>query len=1134
MADDKTPPKPKSMLERLREEEAREAELQQQELAREAKEARITQTIKTVYDDVVATFTAEAGKYASSHSRKTLVDEIAKEAKPKAVSPKQALLTITRDMLKEKPQYATGSMEIAILDALTLGKISTKTEITDDISFARDYIGDDTNTYSRANFINALKVIPLTAVPTKPGSGKPLTSPTIIVDDPIPPVTTADDRLPPAPTGAWGEDDTVPPPTRTTAPTGFPAFRTDGGGGIKFPDPRSNAEIETAVKELNADCKKILEVTTAALDDKYANEYANLGSTKNKAFLKQLQSAAQAVTKEIAITATTAGYKRGDSKNTITVSDADKEMWADMVDAQNRLLDAALIKSEAAQFALTKTRTPMSAKAKLADAMRKTITEECTMAAGGTPAKEGLDPLDDALAPPTVMQKHGGKIKTAAVVAVLGILSAFGVSRMMKNGNVDKPDNKPDPALVVKADPVEIPEAKIDPVIPKKEEPKEVPKEVPKDAGPKIELPKEVLPPPKAGDMPKVDVPKVVAPEDNPVGKKTADLKAIFEKNIINDFVLANPDVIKRGFITEKEGIFKVADNITMSYLPLDDVNRGIYVMHNKGTGKTMIEPPANKRLEIGLVPNFNQKKMATSYHISQIKGGKETVLKDQLGEEINFTFPEPVQPNKFMTGEVVLNNGTPIIEVAAYYPGGRDELKGSQRIDGEACPIIRPGFRISGLPIGTHSGVAIDYRGAKLDPLVPTSRSGGGAGSHSDSYVIAFQQKQECLVLHDPAVQTYDLGKAPIVPGAKGGFDTPNLKFTGIAVPMRHRVSLPSGDKRPAPYRDLVSNLEGGGILYILPSKEATIRVAQGNEPPISYTEGAPVPNKQIERIQTFIKDTKDLLYPQEDKVFTFKDYATQSIRSQWELSTIKYARLEAPRGHSMAMPKLEPGAFGAAGGPLIGPVGLREKNTATRYTNNSLTAKPLEEGDRKDDKEKHSWLDAHERAAKDLKDRAESPVEMGKTKRAAAEKFKAAELLIRDIAKIKDDDAEKTKKLNELYDLEAEAARLLGVTYPDPLKDGAEDKEKADHAKKVAAARTLMRALLLKTPAAILQNRIEAELEKEKDPRAPLFKTTDEDIDMDMGALPMDRFRAKLHDRELALSEHEIGTVARPIQRR
>ncbi len=1102
MADDtaKHPkePSPVEALEQLR---------QRREL-----DAKVKAAAARAFDDIITSFKARVEEYRTTPDMREDINTLAAERK---TSPKNFIFELVVTELKNKLSDEDDLLEAAAVVALTSAASIPEAKRTGEVGALHDYITSPENeTHNRNALVKALQAV----------SMDPPTSPLPENVD-APPILNIREQNP-------------------SVPVTFPDV-TGGSarGGLGLPDDRTNDDIQTAVKKLFRDSMKIIAVANAARNATYAKQYASLDKPANKAFLQQLETAASNVKKAIEMTAVTADNRGVDGKYVIAVNDTNKELWKEALDEQTRMLNASLIKSETAKFAIDKARSKKQAKSQLAAAMRKTITEECRLNPDGGPSLRGLDPLDDMLTPPLLLEKlfhkHKKEIIGTAAVGLMGLASMIGVRSMSgkpdgpKDTLVAKNNVEEDPVLTLPEEKLEFkippearpvaPEIEVSPMPPKVEAQDPPP---PMQAAPKPEEPQKE--PPKTVEVPEVPIPREVVPpkvepamgtpEDNPMGKKERDLRALFEKNHIDDFVLANPDVVPRGFVELYDDHYKVAENYRVSYLQLQDVTRGVYVLYNADNGHIMIAPPANKRIELALVQNPKPKRGPVTYHLSEIIGGNENVLKNQLGENIDFRIPEAVQPNKFMTGETVREHRSPIIEVGAYYLGGKDERKDQQRVAGVESPIIRPAIPISGIAIGVHSGMGVDMRGVRLDPQQQSSRS-RGPGDPADAHVIGFKgDAQESLIMIDPYPNICDLGHAEIVQGINGGWDTPGLQFDGLAIPVPHGGILPSSDPRKPQQRDLTSSPNGASQLYVLPGPDVSLRVARGIENPVSYKQGAPVTTRQVAYIEQFIQEIEHVLEPQEGQAFSFGEFAARRIQAERMLSETKWARLEPPRAHSRLLPHLTPGAFG----PDI--PGLRQGDKAERYCSNSLILKDEEQN------KQHTWLDELLRAVQALGARATDAQQLALTKKAAGEKFEAAELLRADAGRIADDsDPKKSTLLSQAYDAEAEAARLLSVPYPDPLGNTDDATVKAAHAKAVTEARTTMKILLRKTPQKILQECVEALLQKEKDPRTHMLESVDDHIEPSAMRAPLKHFRDILDDPTLKLAEPEKRTLIR-----
>lgn len=605
---------------------------------------------------------------------------------------------------------------------------------------------------------------------------------------------------------------------------------------------------------------------------------------------------------------------------------------------------------------------------------------------------------------------------------------------------VEKPVEKPLP-MPMAEEPVPVPEKPMPPM-PMAEKPvpmPEKPAEKPMPPMPAAEKPAEK---PAA----KPPVPAALPGKGSPVGLEEKELREYFEKHVITDLVAASPHLVDRGFVNKKDDGYEIANHYRLSYLTPEDVTQGIYVLSDNKTGSTLIVPPANRKVSMAVVasaPHEGDMPNRNYFHISVLSDGKEKALKDQKNRPVRFPMPERIRnQNKFLTGEDIFKGKMPGLEFAAWYTDRAE--RAANRTTAMESPHFSFLTDISGLALALHAGVVADFRNTML--LNVLTRYPLGLGNPADTHLLILPNEAEPgVIIPSYAITMTETAIGKVGKNLAGNLDMVDHSLYGMAVPLPLAGIQPSDDSRTK--IDSATNARGHAYLYIhMPIKNrvaARMNMRFGNQKPLSLFSGQVIGNQQNLRAKDFIKAMDDMLPANEETFYSLAELSRFRMVAQRQLATAAQMANELKNVHGA---DLMYGSYNQY-------PSLTENKTIYRYTSNidaihkagepattldivirsaqALERRSITEAghSRKKAEELRKEVREEQNAAKKLK------LEMDKLEKKISAKGiseEDKEKLSGELEIVQDD---WLLKLGEAYAKESEAARILGVPYPEKI---------------------------------------------------------------------------------------------------
>lgn len=978
------------------------------------------------------------------------------------------IANIRGDLPVETAIYRSALQEVKASEAFTkdplathaidaLGKptgISAEALKDPTVAALNEHLNDNKNPTGKKAFsiavtrINATLTAPKTLTPTKP------TNPKSAAAAPKPPAA-----LPPvAPGYGWVDEDDQPappppPPAKAftppavTLPAATPeepnslnftssAAHAPSGTGPQDDDSRSNADIQTQLRELRDTVIKLQENCPKVKTEGEKEKYQNLGTEASDAYLDRLQEAAKRIQTEIE-KAARAGAAGG--KANLTTTDANRGKFLKTLDEQSDKLNKALTDFAGAKKGIRKSLNADRTRGVLAGKMQDLLISN--------PIE--YKKLDEALTPPSYWPTI--KKVTSGVLATLIAFGGGGVAvnqLTKKPGSSDTPDHG---ALVKTTPPKNVEPPRLTPPTKAAEREKEEPK---KEELEKEEL-KEVLPPPRAvvEADPKAP-PKEIDPlkaKENPMGMTDIEFRALFEKKYLPNIMFASPNLEQRGYYTRKKETdpYKVNENCVVSYLPLDDVSHGLIV--STDGNKTVIHAPGNTELNLGIVQNPTKPGNRQTFHLTLLDDRKDIPLKNQRGEVMNFNMPPLIKnQKKFLTSVDIVNNKLPGIDISCYYDKPSDISRGHAA--GIKMARFEPLLNISGRAFNLHAGAYLDLKNLMMNQLAgEDNKYVSGKGDPHDAHVVVHAAVAEPRVEYPKLSFTgYDnlAGEVVLNPKTKAG-ELQKASLMGLAHHFVIAGSFAPKDARAALGTN--SQAPGHGIIYTgfsaADDQAARLTVVYGDSPPEFLRSGMQAVNTQATRAKGFIESAKGMLVADPEKVYTLDEIAkTYMVAIRVQAAAARSAN-EMSLGHGV---DLEQGFFGEPRKPSLA-LGANPAFRMSTGIGTDLDAQKPEAGT------VHGALVTE---VQDLLGRAK--VEVRTTQAKARETLAEAKKLTTAAGK-ENDPAEKAKILDQADDKERAAARLLGVRFPaKPLVDNEEAKDKAARLDKRRKAMVLMEDLV------------------------------------------------------------------------
>lgn len=997
-------------------------QFEQMQAERRAKRARIqkaAEALGTVFSKVQERLSASVSSYLTDPEFREDMDAFAAE---KGKSAYNAMIEVTVQKLKGEEPYTNDMVARAALVALTSSKAIPAAQLANpDIAAVVEVMEAAGAEHTHEKMVDMIRKIgeqlKAPAKPARPGGppapkSAPKSAP--VSGPSVSPVTV----------GNWGTDDDAPVAAAPSSSLIPPiSLAPDDGGipGLNFllntAEEKTSVAVEAEVKAFIHDVRKIKAVVAEAMKADNISQYQYLGDEGNQKYFRHVFAVANAIegTLKDNVAKTSGGNK-------VVVTDANKADWQQLLKDEGARLDGAVTKFEAAEFAISKSKD-RRARSNLAASVRKTMTEECVVPVVDKGGKLDLNALDDAVKPPTLMQRHGKTLVASA--AGVAILTMAGLGLMVGGrGKPAAPDNEP--RQVAKADPVPAPPAEQ----PKKEVPQAVaPQEQPKKEEPKKEEPREMLPPPREvakDDMPKEpagpkELPKA-GDKDSPLGLKEAELRALFERKYANIVVFASPRLVERGYFVKQRDSdnYRVADNFKVSYLPGDDVSKGVYVLSNGNT--TLVLPPGNTEMELGLVQNTGRARgVSETFHVSILENGKERPLKNQLNEEISFAMPQHLKgQSKFMTGKSLVANRWSSLDMACYWQDKKDIPTG--RPVGTKLARTQLLMGMSGRSIGLHGGAFLDISGLMLNPLPQeNSRYISGMGDSHDMHIVAYQAVAEPKIRYPRSVFTgYDVACGQVGLSDNKAFLTlQNPYLHGLAAHVPIAGIYPPNDARAALGKN--SGAPGQAIVYTHFNAEdnqnsrLTVEYGDSAMPNTQFLRsGQGINNTQDGRTKQFIADIKETMYENE-RVYTLRELGNAHLLGVRVQAAAARTANEMPNAHGA---DLVQGAFNEPGKPSL--------RTGAQAYRLSTGIGGLFKPDEPNGDTTHAVLVSEVQALLSrINERAKQ------TQTAARTALNEAKDLNTQAAR-NPDAADKAAQLTQAREKEREAARLLDVAYP------------------------------------------------------------------------------------------------------
>ncbi|MBY0407210.1 MAG: hypothetical protein K2Q01_05915 [Rickettsiales bacterium] len=871
-------------------EAARAAALEAQFRAEAEREAKVAAAASKAYADVIERVTQEVARYKSDPVVKRVIDSMAKEAGNTTI---ERIKINMLDKLRGEEPYASDALAAAALKGVAENK-GTRPDGNQDIEALMTLLKTRSNKY---NFTSLEAEIEKLGEQLKPGPFRP-TKPGGVVK---PKAAPASDVAVPSSewvdvTSAHAVTGSVP---KAPAPTPVSPDTTAISPDFWATASSDPATVQKDATKLLADVKKIQAVVKAATNKKVYEKYKSLGTEPNQAFLKQLGKVAADVEEGIG------------SRGAIKVTDANVNDWQDLLTNENKKLNDALVDSPAGAFAIKKGST----RSKVASEVLKAIVDGSKLS-----PKIDLNTLDDVIASPTLMERHGKTIigagvGAAAATAALAVSLAGGGSREKPVGPVAR--NEPTTSLVIK----EEPKTKAPPTPEEKKAPEKAPE-------PKKEPEREVLPPPRlVEEKPPAKEPgkELPAPgeKESPIGMKEPELRALFEKKYADVAVYASPKLVDRGyFVKDKDNHFKVAEGYKVSYLPGTDVSNGVYAITNGRS--TLLMPPGNTEMDLGLVQNISrEKRYLETFKVAAIVDGKSQPLKNQLGEEANFPMPELVKNQaKFMTVESLKKKGVASIDLAGYWGDKKDVPTG--RPDASKLPMFTPLMQPSARSFQLHANGYLNQNNLRANELTSEqSKYIGGLGAKNDIHVVIRTSVPGSMQLKPETSFTgFDVVRGPIVANNLRDSYTigtaDHVPMAGVAPTTDPLASLAQAHSRALGHATLWTHLADEDARVTVEYMDGLKR---GNGKPEFLFAGKAANNTHDGRAKAYI-DKMKVLITDSNRTYTLAELAVDQVDALRLSSTAKRASNELPNAHGL---DLAQGAFGSTKSLLAGQDAVR-----------------------------------------------------------------------------------------------------------------------------------------------------------------------------------------------------------------